>query len=111
MRRIRAGFGAQRPGSEQYSRGGPMGELERKAGGEGRGGPGGERREANLELSGGRESTGQAGNSGAMRVPVDAATHSHKHTPASLIGSFVEHRGGRRRFHVKRERKHIDKHR
>lgn len=53
MRRIRAGFGAQRPGSEQYSQWGPLGELERKAGGERRVGPGERGEKANLELSGG----------------------------------------------------------
>lgn len=53
MQRIRAGFGAQRPGSEQYSQWGPWeswrGKLEeREDEGQGR-----EEREANLELSGG----------------------------------------------------------
>lgn len=40
MGRIRAGFGAQRPGSEQYSQPGPWEELRGKLEGKRRGGPG-----------------------------------------------------------------------
>lgn len=42
MRRIRAGFGAQRPGSEQYSQWGPRERWRGKAGG-------GEKRKAKSE--------------------------------------------------------------
>lgn len=55
MRRIRAGFGAQRPGSEQYSQWGPWESWRGKLAERGEEGQGREERgeKANLELSGG----------------------------------------------------------
>lgn len=88
MWRIRPGFGAQRPGSEQYSQWGPWeswrGRLEGREGeGQGRG----ERRLTwNCQEDG---SVGQAGNRRAVRVLVDIMNGTDTLPPTQINTLFL----------------------